>query len=144
MRMPAARPALLLLAILLAATAEAAPAPVYKERPSLESAHRALPKALRDEIEWFQRSNPGRIEGNVQASKRVRTEKEKLACLLGAEHHKRAYYAYPVQYLEYQRKQPDYASREDQAAIETALKFYRIQYADAKKRGLFKIPNLEE
>jgi hypothetical protein len=43
--------------ILLAASAmEAAPAPIYREPSSLEAAHRALPKALREEIESEQRS----------------------------------------------------------------------------------------
>lgn len=124
---------------------DGAPAPVYRERPpSLETAHRALPKALREEIERFQNSIPEIIEGAKQSSKLARTQKEKDAYLAGVENWKRHYYSFPIQHLEYQRQQPDYVSREDQQKIEEALKFYRIQYAEAKKKGLFKIANLKE
>jgi hypothetical protein len=139
MPMSATRRALLLLALLLAApAAESAPAPVYKERPGLESAHRALPKPLRDEIERCQRDLPELIARAEHSSKLARTRKEKDAYLGTVENWKRHYYFFPVQHLEYQRKQPEYQSREDQAAIELALKFYRIQYAEAKKKRLFK------
>ena len=145
MQISTMRRALLPLALLLVALpAISAPAPVYKERPSLETAHRALPKALRDEIELGQSSFPELVERARHSSTLVRTQKEKLICLRAAEKWKEAHYTYPIQHLEYQRNQPPYQSREDQQKIETALKFYRIQYAEAKKKGIFKVPDLKE
>ena len=44
----------------------------------------------------------------------------------------------PIHYLEYPRTEPASQSREGQAAIDSPLKFYRIQYEEAKKKGLFR------
>ena len=78
MQMSAMRLTLLLLALLLAAPAtESAPAPVYRERPSPEAAHLALPKALRDEIELGQRSFPELVEGARHSSTVVAIEEER-------------------------------------------------------------------
>lgn len=135
----------LILAFLGAASlAGAAPAPVYKERPSLETAHRALPKALRDEIERNVPECLELVESYSLCAKRARIQKEKDAYLRTAEKWKAQQYRYPIDHLEYQRKQPEYQSRDDQQKIDVALKYYRLQYEDVKKKGLIEVPNFKK
>lgn len=130
--------------LLVAFPAEAAPAPVYKDRPSLESAHRALPKPLRDQIESAQRGRPELIDAMKRDIRFARTETEKVNRLAQIERWKAQHYCYPIDHLEYQRQQPAYQSRENQQKIEEALKFYRRQYVEAKKKGPIKLPNSKE
>jgi hypothetical protein len=138
MRMSTTRRASLLLALLLAAVAVSAPAPVYKERPSLGSAHRALPEALRYDIDSFYRSLPEFIERSERNLRLARTQRE--IRLSGIEVLKAEFYRHPIELLEYQRRQPPYQSREDQRKIEEALKFYRLQYHEAKQKGILVEP----
>jgi hypothetical protein len=141
---PTPIPRVYLLLLALPATTGATPAPVYREPTSLEAAHRALPKPLRDQIEQGQTSFREALKGYRENSRRAGTQEEKARWLLGVERMKEAHYSYPIHYLQAHRKQPEYQNREDNSAIDLALRFYRIQYEDAKKRGLFSLPKSKE
>ena len=139
--MSAMRLGLFLLSLLLAApTTESAPAPVYREPASLETAHRALPERLRYMIDSFHRHLPESIDGWRRDMIRARTEKDKESKRRTMEHWKAEFYRHPIDLLEYQRQQQPYQGREDQQKIATALKYYRLQYHEAKKKGLFTEP----
>ena len=135
---------LLLLALLWAGSvAEPAPAPVYKHRPTLDSALDlallALPLELRQEIDASNVSCADIVQGHMMHLSTLTHTKEqrknRLACI---EKWKRNGYLYPIQFLEAQRKDAKYAGREVQARIEEAIKQHRLHYEDAKKKGLVK------
>jgi hypothetical protein len=131
----------LLVALLVAAPlAWAAPAPVYKERPSLESAHNALPKDLRDEIDHFHRHLPERIARTERNLRLASTQRSKELHLAGIAVRKASFYRFPIEMLEGERTRSLYQSREDQRKIGEALKFYRLRYHEAKQKGILVEP----
>jgi hypothetical protein len=134
------RISLLALACVAATATAFAPAPVYKERPSLESAHRARPKALRDRIERTQTTFRDRLESYREQARRAGNLEGDARWPLEAEWLKEAQYIYPVYYLASQSRQPIYQNRDDQRKIEEALKLYRLRYYEAKRKGLFGEP----
>ena len=140
MQTPTAKLPFLLIILFVAVKSEAAPAPVYKERPSLESAHRALPEDLRYMIDSSFDSLPEVIERSERNLRLARTERERQIRLSGIAARKAEFYRHPIELLEYQRKQPPYQNPGDQRKIEEALKFYRLRYHEAKQKSTFVEP----
>ena len=126
--------------LLAASVAEAAPAPVYKERPSLESAHRALPEDLRYMIDSCFGSMPESIELAKRNLRLARDKKEREIRLSGIAARKAELYRFPIEMLEGVRGRSLYQNRDDQRKIEEALKFYRLRYHEAKRTGILVEP----
>ena len=116
----------------------AAPAPVYKGWPTLESAHMALPVELRDSIQGPLDALPDHIEETQQMANTHPDPKVRAKFALSVEKLKGKRYSHPVEVLEFWRKQGKYRGTEDEAKIKLALKLYRKRFERAQKQGLVK------
>jgi hypothetical protein len=124
----------LALPLLTACPAWAAPAPFPRSIPRGAT----LPEEVQRALRIFARGHPETLATFKAIMQRATTEKERRECAAAIEDCRRRLYTDPVTTLEAALKQPEWQSRNYQAAIKAELEKYRKRLEEAKKKGLFK------